>query len=167
MIRAVDSQASVTVATSIRQAAQVRAQLGDRAAVSIEPCRRDTFPAIALACAYLASRGVGEDEPVVVCPVDPWVEESYFVCLKTLSEAASTGRYRLTLMGIEPKEPSERYGYILPDGDRVRAFREKPDVETAKKIHCRGRAVEWRRFRVSTRLSAGSGAKGVRHVKLR
>lgn len=52
----------------------------------MEPCRRDTFPAIALAAAYLKDvQGVGEEESVVVCPVDPYVENDYFEALKALA----------------------------------------------------------------------------------
>ena len=68
----VDAQAKVTIATSKSQVSAIHNQLGDAVGVSVEPCRRDTFPAIALATAYLHDvMGVGEEEAVVVCPVDP------------------------------------------------------------------------------------------------
>lgn len=42
-----------------------------RVGISVEPCRRDTFPAIALVTAYLVDEmKVGSEESVVVCPVD-------------------------------------------------------------------------------------------------
>lgn len=83
--------------------------------VCVEPCRRDTFPAIALATAYLHDvKDVGLDEAVVVCPVDPYVNNDYFAALKTLSELAGQGNANLSLMGIEPTYPSEKYGYIIP-----------------------------------------------------
>lgn len=104
----------------------------------MEPCRRDTFPAIALAAVYLHDKlGVAEDEAVVVCPVDPYVDNTYYEAVKTLQELAGQGDANLTLMGIEPTYPSEKYGYIIPENgenvSRVREFKEKPDVETAKK----------------------------------
>ena len=38
-------------------------------ASALSLARRDTFPAIALAAAYLKDvKGISEDEPVVVCP---------------------------------------------------------------------------------------------------
>ena len=43
----------MTVATSKSQVSSIHNQLGDSVGISIEPCRRDTFPAIALATAYL------------------------------------------------------------------------------------------------------------------
>ncbi|MCD7737660.1 MAG: mannose-1-phosphate guanylyltransferase, partial [Lachnospiraceae bacterium] len=68
-IRAVDVDAEVTVATSRSQVSAIHNQLGEAVGISVEPCRRDTFPAIALATAYLKDvRGVDENEPVVVCP---------------------------------------------------------------------------------------------------
>ena len=88
MIKEVDQDATVTIATSENQIPQIKAQLGENVGISIEPCRRDTFPAIALAAAYLKDQGVDPDEPVIVCPVDPYVEADYFECLKELSEEA-------------------------------------------------------------------------------
>lgn len=142
-IRAVDSDATVTIATSKKQVSAINNQLGDGVGISIEPCRRDTFPAIALATAYLHDvQGVPEDEAVVVCPVDPYVEREYFEALKELGRLASEGGANLTLMGIEPTYPSEKYGYIIPEsGDavsRVSTFKEKPDASTAKEYIAKG-----------------------------
>ncbi|MBQ7172513.1 MAG: cupin domain-containing protein [Clostridia bacterium] len=132
MIREVDPAAKITIATSQSQVASIRTQLGEGVGISVEPCRRDTFPAIALTSAYLHDiLGVGEDEPVVVCPVDPLVELSYFETLKVMSaEASDKG---LTLMGITPTYPSEKYGYIIPnEQDGSVAFKEKPTEALAK-----------------------------------
>lgn len=136
-ICAVDRDASVTIATSKSQVSAIHNQLGESVGICVEPCRRDTFPAIALASAYLRDvKGVPEDEAVVVCPVDPYVEEDYFEALKKLGELAESGDAKLALMGIEPTYPSEKYGYIIPDGraevSKVKTFKEKPDTETAK-----------------------------------
>ncbi len=132
-IKAVDPDATVTIATSKTQVSAINNQLGEEVGISIEPCRRDTFPAIALATAYLADvMHVPTDEAVVVCPVDPYVEEDYFVALKDLCERANEGSANLVLMGMEPTYPSEKYGYIIADGDKVKEFKEKPDLETAK-----------------------------------
>lgn len=135
MIKEIDSDATVTIATSENQIPQIRAQLGENVGISVEPTRRDTFPAIALAVAYLKKNGVEEEEPVVVCPVDPFVNLDYFECLKKLSDEA--GKANLTLMGIEPTYPSTKYGYIIPTSkdpiSPVSEFKEKPDEQLAKK----------------------------------
>ena len=137
-IKKVDMDAKVTIATSKSQVSAIHNQLGESVGVSIEPCRRDTFPAIALATAYLHEiQGVGLDEAVVVCPVDPYVNDDYFVALKRLWELAQAGTANLVLMGIDPTYPSEKYGYILPvSKDQVSSvdtFKEKPDAVTAQK----------------------------------
>ena len=138
MIREMDNAARITIATCENQIPQIRTQLGENIGISVEPCRRNTFPAIALAAAYLWEQGVERDEPVVVCPVDPYVEADYFECLKELSEeAGKKDAANLTLMGIEPTYPSEKYGYIIPVSDAskaaVKEFKEKPDKETARR----------------------------------
>lgn len=142
-IQSVDSEAKVTVATSKTQVSAIHNQLGAEVGISVEPCRRDTFPAIALASAYLHDvQGVSEEEAVVVCPVDPYVDENYFAALKNLWELASVGEANLVLMGMEPTYPSEKYGYIIPvDGNKVskvETFREKPDAKTAEEYIAQG-----------------------------
>lgn len=140
MIKEVDSQSTITIATSENQIPQIKAQLGGNVGISVEPTRRDTFPAIALSAAYLKKQGVKNDESVVVCPVDPYVEADYFECLKELSDEA--GKANLTLMGIEPTYPSEKYGYIIPDNkdhiSPVSEFKEKPTEELAEKYIAQG-----------------------------
>ncbi len=136
-IKGIDSGVSVTIATSATQIPEIEAQLGDGVGISVEPCRRDTFPAIALATAYLADVcGVGREETVVVCPVDPYVEHDYFEALSALAEEASKGLAKLTLMGMEPTFPSEKYGYIIPEDEArisdVKCFKEKPTEEIAR-----------------------------------
>ncbi len=142
-IKKIDSDAKVTIATSKTQVSAIHNQLGEEVGISVEPCRRDTFPAIALATAYLHDvLGVPEDEAVVVCPVDPYVEDDYFAALKALGEQASKGEANLVLMGIEPTYPSEKYGYIIPvskdEVSAVSTFKEKPDTETAKNYISQG-----------------------------
>lgn len=142
-IRRAAPTAEVTIATGKRQISAIRNQLGDGVNICVEPDRRDTFPAICLAAAFLKDvRGVREEEPVVICPVDPYVELSYFEALKELSGLAGQGEARLLLLGITPTYPSEKYGYIIPEDSgkvsRVATFREKPDLETAKEYLKRG-----------------------------
>ena len=129
--------AEITIATSKAQVSALRSQLGDMVDISVEPCRRDTFPAIALVSAYLHDvKGVALDEAVAVCPVDPYVEDAYFASVRHLAQLAAEGTADLMLMGIEPSYPSEKYGYIMPqdreDVSRVLSFREKPDEAAAK-----------------------------------
>lgn len=142
-IKRADSNATVTIATSKTQVSAIHNQLGDEVGVSVEPCRKDTFPAIALATAYLIEiMKVDPEESVVVCPVDPYVEDDYFEALKALSEQADKGEANLVLMGIEPTYPSEKYGYIIPESaeqiSSVRTFKEKPTEAAAREYIAEG-----------------------------
>ena len=142
-LKVVDEEAKIIIAANKTQASIIHNQLGDKVKICVEPYRRDTFSAIALATAYLANvENVSLDEPVVVCPVDPYVENEYFKELKELSLQASKEEANLVLMGIEPTYPSEKYGYIIPQDKEVISsvltFKEKPDSETAKDYISKG-----------------------------
>lgn len=142
-IRQADPEARVTIATSKAQVSSIHNQLGDRVGLSVEPCRRDTFPAIALAAVYLSDvMGVAPEEPVVVCPVDPYVEDDYFTALTALADQVAKGEAKLVLMGIQPTYPSEKYGYIIPEGSgetaMVRCFKEKPAAAVAAEYIAQG-----------------------------
>ena len=136
-IVSVDKDAKVTIATSKTQVSAILNQLGENVSVCVEPMRRDTFPAIALASAYLHDElDVDPKEVVVVCPVDPYVDESYYQAVAALEKLVLEGKSNLTLMGIEPTYPSEKYGYIIPESkdkvSSVKEFKEKPDRSTAE-----------------------------------
>ena len=136
-VKKIDPDAKVTIATSQTQISEIHNQLGDDVGISVEPCRRDTFPAIALATSYLVDKmGASPEESVVVCPVDPYVNDDYFEALKKLGEQADLGEANLVLMGIEPTYPSEKYGYIIPEikdnTSKVKTFKEKPKAEVAE-----------------------------------
>ena len=142
-IKAEDPDAMITIATSKNQLSEINNQLSDKVSVSIEPDRKDTFPAIALSCAYLHDvLGVSGEEAVVICPVDPFVDESYFKALKELYTYALTADSNLCLLGMEPTYPSAKYGYIIPKTQdavsKVMMFKEKPDEKTAEEYIAQG-----------------------------
>lgn len=137
---------SITVATSVSQRDAIINQLGNEVSVVTEPERRDTFPAIALACSYLAyEQKCHSEEIVVVMPCDPYTEKGYFEVVKQMVEAVSEDAAKLVLMGIKPTYPSAKYGYVTPKADnqkngiyQVTHFTEKPDVPTAEKLISNG-----------------------------
>lgn len=136
-LRKAAPDANITIATARSQRSILKNQLGDAIDICTEPCRRDTFPAIVLAAAYLKDvKHISPDAPVVVCPVDPYVEPEYFDSLTRLSDYVAQKEKGLVLMGIEPSYPSEKYGYIIPERDApyspVKEFKEKPSLEQAK-----------------------------------
>lgn len=142
-IRTVDAVTPITVATSKTQVSAICNQLGDNVSISVEPCRRDTFPAIVLAICYLHDvLKISAEEAVVICPVDPYVENEYFAALQELSKLAEQEETGLVLLGITPTYPSEKYGYILPETDadvsKVNTFKEKPDEKAAAEYISQG-----------------------------
>lgn len=136
-VKRVDEAAEITIATAKSQVSSIINQLEDNISISVEPCRKDTFPAIALAGMYLRDvKNVSEDETVVVCPVDPYVNDEYFKAFKELDRIVQKTETNLALMGIEPTYPSEKYGYIIPKSkdkfSDIETFREKPEVKIAQ-----------------------------------
>lgn len=84
--------------------------------VAEEPSLRDTFPAVALACAYLIDKkGAHPDDPVVVVPIDSYVDGAYFSALKCLPYALKTSGADVVLMGKRPTAEWSDYAYILPE----------------------------------------------------
>lgn len=146
-IHSVGHSDGIVVATGEAQKEYVEAQLGRKIGIVTEPCRRDTFPAIALSCSYLASEGTDPDEPIIVMPCDTYADDTYFSTVCTMADAVKSGAADLVLMGIAPTYPSEKYGYIIPAKDaptdsqgavKVERFTEKPDVKTAERLLAEG-----------------------------
>lgn len=135
------SKASV-VATSKAQSSMLKDQLGEDIPLVLEPERRDTFPAIALAASYLFSvLHVNLDEVIAVLPVDAYVHDSFFEKIKSLEDILLSTDAELALMGVKPVIPSEKYGYIVPEGTsrnsnyyKIKRFQEKPSEGHAKEL---------------------------------
>lgn len=136
-IKATNIDAEMVIATGRNQKDSILSHLGDSVDVVLEPERRDTFPAIALASAYLYyEKQMAEDEVIVVLPVDPYAENEFFRNILKLEKNVTDGKANIGLMGIKPTYPSAKYGYILTDSDtdRVTGFQEKPSEEFAKAL---------------------------------
>jgi len=132
---------STVITTSKSQVDMIHSQLGNHIPLIIEPERRDTFPAIALAATYLYSiKGTGLEEVVGVLPVDPYVDNSFFDRIKDLEDTLTISGADLALMGVKPTYPSAKYGYIVPTQDtesdyiQVNHFREKPSEKEAEDL---------------------------------
>lgn len=141
-------EAEVTVATSAAQKDSVVSQLGESVNIVTEPTRRDTFPAICLACEYLSRmHGCGPEETVVVMPCDPYTEPGYFESIKRMAAGIESEVADMIVMGIAPTYPSAKYGYVVPGGEiatgirSVKRFTEKPDVATAERLIAEG--AQW------------------------
>lgn len=137
-------KADVTIATCAEQAGMLADQVQGDYALAVEPERRNTAPAIMLACAHLLwEQGAAPDDPVIVLPIDSYVEDGYYLGLAAAADAVRADVAELVLLGVEPTYPSEKYGYIVPsqvEGSPrpVERFTEKPDEKTAEDLIVRG-----------------------------
>ena len=107
---------NITFATNAVQRDSIINQLGEGANVVIEPERRDTFPAIALASSYLAKeKKCDDDEVVVIMPCDVYTDSKYFATIGKMVDTVENNVADLVLMGITPTYPSEKFGYVVPE----------------------------------------------------
>ncbi|WP_175073508.1 sugar phosphate nucleotidyltransferase [Terribacillus sp. AE2B 122] len=131
-----------TIATSNAQVDILNSQINERINIVVEPERRDTYPAIALASVFLYSiKNVSLDETVCMLPVDSYVEDKFFTQVTKLEEVLISSNSELALLGVKPTFPSTKYGYIVPEGDlnlgeylNVDYFKEKPSIEIASEL---------------------------------
>lgn len=139
-IQSVKTSIDITIATSANQESSIRSQLSGEYALVLEPERRDTAPAIMLACAHLDYvQGANYNDTVIVMPIDTYAEQGYYDRISQISEAIQSEVADLVLLGVKPTYPSEKYGYIIPakqnqDIMQVVEFREKPDAYAASEL---------------------------------
>lgn len=130
---------TVLVVAGIAHEAALREQLaaiGARAELILEPEPRDSAPAMAAACAWIAAR----DPQGVACVVsaDHHIPDAIAFREAVLTAARGAEEGRIVTLGVAPHEPSTAYGYIAPGAPegavrRIEAFVEKPDVLTAQR----------------------------------
>lgn len=129
------------IATSASQREIVLNQLDDRVNIVVEPERRDTFAAIALASLFLRAKyQMDPCEVITVLPVDPYVEAPFFDLIKNIEYCLTDANADLALIGVRPTYPAESYGYIIPHDCesknylRVDYFKEKPGIQAAGQL---------------------------------
>lgn len=111
-------------------------EIGLAADIVLEPARRDSGPAVAVAAALAARRDPAAT--VLVLAADHIISkpDEFLSACRSAAAAAASGR--IVTFGIRPSAPATNYGYIRPgaklDGGAalvVEAFVEKPDAATA------------------------------------
>ena len=95
---------------------------------------RNTAPAIALAA--FAS---GPNDILLVLPSDHLIKDQsrYESCVSQAKSLAEAGH--LVTFGIKAAYPETGYGYIEADGNEVKSFKEKPNLDLAKEYVESGR----------------------------
>ena len=125
-------------------AAEQVAEMDMQAEIVLEPVRRDSAPAVAVAAELAARRD--PKTVVAIFAADHVVEQrDAFVALcRSAAEAAAAGS--IVTFGIKPTHPATGFGYIhtgapVAPGSAVlavEAFVEKPDAETAVRYLAEG-----------------------------
>lgn len=104
----------------------------------LEPCARNTAPAIASAAHYIAELA-GRDAVMLILPSDHWIvdDKAWHAAMLQGAQFAATEQALVTF-GIKPTGPKTGYGYIEAATSlttnvlAVDSFREKPDMATAE-----------------------------------
>lgn len=113
----------------------------------LEPCPRNTAPAIGLAAQYLKNIGRAS-ERMLVMPSDHWIPDTnLFLNMVSTCDSVVANDY-LVAIGIEPSAPETGYGYIESGQAlnssifQVKRFIEKPPLDQAKALVASG-ACYW------------------------
>lgn len=144
-IRREYANTDILIAASEAQKDSIRRQISTDVETVAEPARRNTYPAILLAGAWLLEKvGVEPEELLAVLPMDTYVEQDYFYKLHQMEQILMESEAEICLMGIQPTYPSEKYGYIISepivdkDYESIVEYVEKPDLQKANELKDRG-----------------------------
>ncbi|PID51957.1 MAG: hypothetical protein CR972_04640 [Candidatus Moraniibacteriota bacterium] len=135
----------IFISTTEQYASLVKEQLPDIADdnIIIEPCGRDTAPAMALVAHTIFKKD--PEAIITTTPSDHTIKNpgTYLTTVQTAINVITDHPHKFGLIGITPTEPSTELGYIqmgkeISDNYKKRVFnaidfKEKPDHETAKK----------------------------------
>lgn len=128
------------IVANIRQEAALRAILADveGARILLEPVKRDSGPAIAL-----AALAAGADELLLICPSDQHIADVAAFRAAVVSAISAAQAGAIVTFGIEPDHPATGFGYIqAADGTDaarpVARFVEKPPLDKAKAMLAAG-----------------------------
>lgn len=130
---------NVWVVTSEQYAEITKMQLPDipEKNILLEPCQRNTAPCIAYATWRIMKKN--PDANIIVTPSDHYVaDKNEFKNVISTALDFATNNDAIITIGITPSRPDTGYGYIETGPNscngiiKVRSFKEKPDLDTAK-----------------------------------
>lgn len=142
----VESVKDIYVVTDISHADIMKEQLAEIPDENfiIEPGRKGTANCIIAALAYISSKNES-DEPIAFISTDHNIRdiEGFRHSFNQASDFSNLYG-KITLVGVEPNNPSTSFGYIEHSNEdngvyRVESFKEKPDFKTAKKYLASGK----------------------------
>lgn len=148
--RALTMPERIFIATTHQHAARVSELVPEVSSdrILIEPARRETGPAFAAAASALVARGHG-DEPTMFMWSDHLftAEENFIAALKRVPALLAKEPDSIVIIGHQAITPETGFGYIEvgeavanePNVFAVKAFKEKPDKDTAIQYLASGR----------------------------
>ncbi len=134
--------------------------IGASAEILLEPCRRDSGPAVAAAALFALSRD--PEAVVLVLAADHLVRrpDIFRAACAAALPVAEAGH--IVVFGVSPATPSTAYGYIRPGAalaetglSAVEAFVEKPDAATAARYLADGYLWNSGNFLFSAKIMLG------------
>ena len=107
--------------------------------ILVEPEKKNTAPAIALALKFLLDQGITTKEIILVVPSDQVISpiDRFIEYIKEGEKIARRGH--IVTFGIKPAYPETGYGYIQAEKPcqgralKIERFIEKPDLQAAQK----------------------------------
>lgn len=107
------------------------------APIILEPCARNTAPAMALAAHFIKD----PETYILFSPSDHQIINSLVLDQAIQHAKLAADQGQIVVFGIPPTGPKTGYGYIIPKSEElvpkvfgVNKFVEKPDVETAEEL---------------------------------
>ena len=142
-VKLITSVDKIYISTEASHAHHVFEQLPEltREQIIVEPARRDTMPCIMNALQYISTRH-DSDEPIASIHADHHIRDARGFAQAIINAGKGSVKHkRITLLGIEPTQPSIKFGYIqkgdLAAGEQlvydIKTFKEKPEYQIAKK----------------------------------
>lgn len=140
--------ADVIIVTNQDYVHHVRSELVNvgmgEAHIVLEPAARNTAPAIALAVKFCQEKlACPKEEVLFISASDHIIRPALSFQNSVLKAAEHAKQGKFVTFGIQPSRPETGFGYIetgekIGDAYRVKAFKEKPDYETAERYIASG-----------------------------
>lgn len=106
--------------------------------ILLEPCGKNTAPAICAAATYVSNQQRGDDV-LLVLPADHLIVKTKEFAQAVREAVILAQQGRIVTFGIVPDHPETGYGYIAKgEGSDVASFVEKPDLATAERYLASG-----------------------------
>lgn len=110
-------------------------QIGKNVKIISEPNSMDTFAAILNIAEYLYYKeNISKNEIIAIVPIDHFVQKNFYNILYDCQLNMIKNNSDYGLIGIKPKYPNSKYGYICSTDGIAKKFVEKPNIKDAESL---------------------------------